>query len=60
MFSCRAMGICIKRSMYVGVAVPTVRYETEAWSMAVVEKKRLNVIEMRFLGSMLVEQSRMF
>ena len=32
-FSCRAMGMNVKRRLYEGVAVPTALYETETWSM---------------------------
>ena len=47
MFSCRAMMINVKKSLYEGVAVPTIQYGAETWSMAVAEKKRLKVMEMR-------------
>ena len=50
-FSCRAMGMNVKRRLY-GVTVPTAVYGTGTWSMAVSEKKRLNVMEMRCLRSM--------
>ena len=42
----------IKRRLYEGVAVPTVLYGDETWSMTVAEKKRLNIMEMRYLRSM--------
>ena len=38
-FSCKAMGMNVKRRLYEGVAVPTTLYEAEIWSMAVAEKK---------------------
>ena len=42
----------VKRRLYEGVAVPTALYWPETWAMAVAEKKRLNVMEMRCLRSM--------
>ena len=51
-FSCRAMGMNVKRRLYEGVAVFTAIYGTETWSMAVAEKKIVNVMEMRCLRSM--------
>ena len=49
-FSCRAMGLNVKRRLYEEVAVPTALYGTETWSIVVV-KKRLNVREMRRVGA---------
>ena len=46
-FSCRVMGMNVKRRLYEGVAVPTALYGTETWRMVVAEKKRLNVMEMK-------------
>ena len=51
-FSCRVMGMNVKRRLYEGVAVSTALYGAETWSMAVAEKMILNVIEMRCLRSM--------
>ena len=42
----------VKRRLYEGIAVPTALYGTETWSMAVAEKKILNVMDMRCLKSM--------
>ena len=46
-FSC---GVIVERGLY-GVAVLTL-YGTETWSMAVAEKKQLNIMDMRCLRSM--------
>ena len=43
------MAMYVKRGLYEGVAVLTGRYGVETWSMAVAEKKRLNVMMMRCL-----------
>ena len=50
-FSCRAMGMNVKRKLYEGVVVLTALYGAEIWSKAVAEKKKLNVTEMRCLRS---------
>ena len=42
----------VKRRLYEGIAVATALYGSETWSIAVAEKKKLNVIEMRCLGNM--------
>ena len=52
MFSCRAMGIYVKRKLHERVALPTALYESETWSMAVVKKKILHIMKMRCLKSM--------
>ena len=48
-FSCRVKRMIVKSKLYEGVAVPTTLYEAESWSMLVIEKERLNVIEMKYL-----------
>ena len=40
-FSCRTMGMNVKRRKYEGIAVSTVLYGAETWNMVVAEKKRL-------------------
>ena len=42
----------VKRKLYEGLTMPTALNEAEIWCMAVTEKKRLNVMEMRYLRSM--------
>ena len=57
MFSCRVKEINVKRKLYEGVIVPTALYGAEKWNMTVVEKKRLNEMEM-CLRSMCGERVR--
>ena len=45
-FSCRVIGMNVKKRLYEGVAVPTAKYEAEIWSMVVAERTKLKVIEM--------------
>ena len=52
------MGIKAKKCLYEGVIVPTALYETEAWGMRSAERKKVNVLEMKCLRS-LVGVSRM-
>ena len=51
MFSCRAMGIDIKKKLYKGISVPTALYGAKTWSMAIA-KKIFNAMEMKCLRSM--------
>ncbi len=51
MFKCKSLGISAKRRLYEGVVVPTALYGTETWNMGAAERKRLNVMEMRWLRS---------
>ena len=51
-FKCRALRMNAKRRLYEGVVVPTALYGAETWNMGVLERKRLNVMEMRCLRSM--------
>ncbi len=52
MFKCKSLGLSTKRRLYEGVVVPMALYGAEAWSMGAVERKRLNVMEMKCLRSM--------
>ena len=60
MFSCRTMGMNVKRRLY-GVALPITLYETETRSMTVAEK-RLNAMDVSWLriicGVMHMDQAR--
>ena len=47
-----------KKCLYEGVIVPTALYGTEAWGMRSAERRKVNVLEMKCLRS-LVEVSRM-
>ncbi len=51
-FKCKSLGMSAKRRLYEGVVVPTALYGSETWNMGAVERKRLNVMEMRCLRSM--------
>ena len=48
----RQLGMNAKRRLYEGVIVPTALYGAETWGLKVAEKKRLNVLEMKCLRSM--------
>lgn len=50
----KALGMTAKRRLYEGVFVPPVSCEAETWNMTEVDRRRLNVFEMRCLWSMLV------
>ena len=49
MFSFSTMRMNVKRRLYEGVAVFSALNGAEIWSMAVAEKKRLNLMKMRCL-----------
>ena len=54
----RGFGIRAKNCLYEGVIEPTALYGAEAWGMRSVERKKLNVLEMKCLRN-LVGVSRM-
>ena len=54
----RRLGIKAKKSLYEAVIVPTVLYGAEAWGMRSAEQRKVNVLEMKCLRS-LVGVSRM-
>ena len=54
----RGLGIKAKKSLYEGVIVPTALYGAEAWGMRSAERRKVNVLEMKCLRS-LVGVSRM-
>ena len=54
----RGLGIKAKKCLYEGVIVPTALYGAEAWGMRSVERRKVNVLEMKCLRS-LVGVSRM-
>ena len=45
----RGFGIKAKKCLYEGVIVPTALYGAEAWGMRSVEKRKVNVLEMKCL-----------
>ncbi len=51
-FKCKSLGMSAKRRLYKGVVVPTALYGAETWNVGAAERKRLNVMEMRYLRSM--------
>ncbi len=50
MFKCKSLGMSAR--LYEGVVVPTALYGAETWNMGAAERKRVNVMAMRFLRSM--------
>ena len=54
----RGLGIKAKKCLYEGVIVPTALYGAEAWGMRSAERRKVNVLEMKCLRS-LVGVSRM-
>ena len=52
------LGIKAKKCLYEGVIVPTALYGAEAWGMRSAERRKVNVLEMKCLRS-LVGVSRM-
>ena len=54
----RGLGIKAKKCLYDGVIVPTALYGAEAWGMRSAERRKVNVLVMKCLGS-LVGVSRM-
>ena len=54
----RGLGIKAKKCLYKGVIVPTALYGEEAWGMRSAEKRKVNVLEIKCLRS-LVGVSRM-
>ena len=54
----RELGIKAKKCIYEGVIIPTALYGAEAWGMRSAERRKINVLEMKCLRS-LVGVSRM-
>ena len=54
----RGLGIKAMKCLYEGVIVLMALYESEAWGMRSTERRKVNVLEMKCLRS-LVEASRM-
>ena len=54
----RGLGIKAKKCLYEGVIVPTALYGAEAWGMRIAQRRKVNVLEMKCLRS-LVGVSRM-
>ena len=58
LLSNRGQGIKAKKCLYEGVIVPTALYGAEAWGMRSAERRKVNVLEIKCLSS-LVGVSRM-
>ena len=58
MLSIRRLGIKSKKHLYEGVSVPTALYGAEAWGLRSAERRKVNVLEIKCLRS-LVGVSRM-
>ena len=50
----RGLGIKDKKCLYEGEIVPTSLYGTEAWGMRSAERRKVNVLEMKCLRSLVV------
>ena len=48
----RRLGIKAKKCVYEGVIVPTALYGAEAWGMRSAERRKVHVLEMRSLRSL--------
>ena len=48
----RGLEIHVKKCLYEGVIVPTSLYGAEAWSMRNAERRKVNVLEMKCLRSL--------
>ena len=46
------MGIKAKKCLYEGVIVPTALYGADAWGMGSAERRKVNVLEMKCLRSL--------
>ena len=55
----RGLGIKAKKGLYEGVIVPTTLYRAEVWGMRTAERRKVNVLEMKCLRS-LVGVSRIY
>ena len=50
----RGLGIKANKCLYEGVIVPTALYGAEAWGMRSAEQRKVNVLEMECLRSLVV------
>ena len=48
----RGLGIKAKKCLYEGVIVPAALYGAEAWGMSSSERRKVNVLEMKCLRSL--------
>ena len=52
LLSNKGLGIKTKKYLYQGVIVPTAVYGAEAWGIRSVERRKVNVLEMKCLRSL--------
>ena len=52
MLSNTGLGINAKKCLYAGVILPTALYGAEAWSMRSAERRKVNILEMKCLRSL--------
>ena len=52
MLNNRGLGIKAKKGLYDGVIVPRALYGAEAWGMRSAERRKVNVLEMKCLSSL--------
>ena len=48
----KGLGIKAKNCLYEGLIVPTALYGAEAWGMRSAERRKVNVLEMKYLRSL--------
>ena len=51
MLNNKGLGINAKKCLYEGLIVPTTLYRAKAWSMSSAERRKVNVLEMKFLSN---------
>ena len=52
MFGSRSLGMNVEKLLHGELAVPTAQYRVEPWRMGMMDKERMNVMEMRCLKSL--------
>ena len=50
----RGLGINVKKCLYEGIILPTAFYGAEAWGMRRAERRKVNVLEMKYLRSLII------
>ena len=52
LFGSRSLGMNVKKLLHAGLAVPTALYSVESWRIGMMDKERMDVMEMRCLKSL--------
>ena len=52
LFRSRSLGMNVKKLLYAGLAVPTALYSVKSWRIGMMDKERMDVMEMRCLKSL--------